>query len=505
MKSFYQLVAFILLSVNIYAQQDYFNRRYDFNQSAIEAGKSILLTDSGSISVFATTNSIGLSGTLKVGLLLLNDTGLIQGSSIYSIPNHKFFIGGYGALLKISNQTLILPGGTTDTLGNDDALITRFDSLNITWQHSYGDTQFQAGRAIKKTRDSGFILIGDEGPYNSSNSDVLMIKTDSNGIEQWTRNYGGQYSELGLDLDTCYDGGAILCGRTRSFGIGASIFWGNAYAIKTDSAGNEIWSRTFGHIYEDRFWSCLQASDGNYVFAGFYTYYDPYWPNYCCRSFCKPYIVKLDTAGNTIWAKVYGEEKLEFQITSIKELANGDYISAGFLVDTSTTSFDYKGFILKTTSNGDSLWYRDYVSAFGPNSDSYLYDIAPDYDGGLLATGWVVPQIPDTGNQDIWILKVDSLGCEVANCLYTSTGEIIKNASQGVNVYPNPSTGIFYFQNNSNQETEKCELFDYTGKSVLNAEGAKDQIDLNSMAKGIYFYRVEMRNGNIYKGKLIKE
>jgi hypothetical protein len=508
MRALFFLIALILLGRNVSAQQNYFNKRLDFNQSAAENGFSILHTDTGSVTVFQTTNSIGFSGTLQVGVLLLSDTGLIQGSSIYSVPNHKFFAGQFGALLKINNHTLILPGTVQDTVGNNDAVLTRFDSLNITWQHFYGDTLFQAGRAVKRTRDGGFILIGDEGSYMSSNSDILTIKTDSNGIEQWSKRYGGQYSELGLDLDTCYDGGYILCGRTRSYGIGASIFWGNAYAIKTDSAGNEIWSKTFGNIYEDRFWSCLQASDGNYVFAGFYTYYDLYWPNYCCFSNSKPFIVKLDTAGNTIWAKVFGAISLEHGITSIKELPNGDYISAGYLDYDDSVSSSWRGFILKTNSNGDSLWYYTYRGAYAPNSDSFLYDVALDNVGGFLATGWVVPQLPDTGNQDIWVLKVDSNGCEVFNCLYTSGGEVINNMEEGVSVYPNPVSSQLAISSRQ-YAIKTIEIYNVLGENVYSEQQRNGEreisIDVSDLNAGIYLYRVRTEYGKVWTGKMVKE
>ncbi len=494
----------ILLSVVSNAQQNYFSKRYDFSQSSWEGGISVLLADSTPIIFFQTTDAPGFSGALKVGLMLLNDTGGIVQNALYGVPFHRRYPGAFGGILKITNQTILLPGSLKDTLGQSDAILTMTDSFNVTWQVTYGDSLFQTATNCRRTQDNGFLLIGQTGVFNPNDVDIYTVRTDSNGTELWSKNHGGSYVEVGFGLDTCFDGGTILCGMTRSYGNGTPSNFANAYAIKTDSAGNEIWNKTFGWNFDERFYSCLQSKDSNYVFGGFYTYSDPWWPGNCCFSHSTPYIVKLDTAGNTIWEKKYGDPALDLVLTSIKELPNGGYISAGFFQFQDSAFDHYRGFILRVNNNGDSIWYINYRGLGGVNSHCYLHDITQTIDGGFIATGTVFPQPPDTGTQDIWVLKVDSNGCEVFNCLYTSTGEIINNTEVGISVYPNPSRGLFYLKKHTNEETRKCEVFDFTGKQVFYREGIMESIDLRSVTEGIYFYRVEMRDGKVWKGKLIK-
>ena len=60
------------------------------------------------------------------------------------------------------------------------------------------------------------------------------------------------------------DGGYIIAGQTDSYDIGDS----GIYLIKTDAAGKEIWSKTFGNGYTTYGHSVLQVSDGGYIVSG---------------------------------------------------------------------------------------------------------------------------------------------------------------------------------------------------------------------------------------------
>jgi len=501
------LIFLIILLGNIsIAQQYHFSKRYDFNQSNAEAGLTVISTDSGSVVLLTTSNATS-GGLLQDILMFLNDTGGIQVYYAYVIPNDYLYGGGYGNLLKLPNKELIAAGSIEDTSGNADAVLIKFNSIQDTmWVKVFGDTSFQSGWMTRHTKDNGFALTGQtySSPYND---DGFLIKTDSNGIFQWQKNYGGTKIELTSAMDTCFDGGYILGGFTNSFGIGTpSNRCSNCYAIKTDSLGNLIWYRTFGGIYGDEFHSCLQSSDGNYVFAGHYVNNDPYYPNCNTGSIqSTPFIVKLDTSGTTVWSKTFDVPGHDITLWSIKELPNGDLIAAGQFDHNGLPNDGFRGLVVRVNSNGDSLWYLTYNGCTGNLSDSYLYDITMANDGCFIATGWVYPKLPDTGTQDIWVLKIDSNGCEVANCVISSTGELINNYPNDFTLYPNPSDGIFNIHNDMNAIIEETEVYSYVGEKVFSKNGTLQQIDLTHAANGIYFYSIKIKGGRVLKGKVIKE
>jgi len=114
------------------------------------------------------------------------------------------------------------------------------------------------GRSVQLTTDGGYIITG------SYDGDVELIKTDSEGNEEWNQTFGGSNNDFGHSVQQTTDGGYIITGGTESFGNGEDDVW----LIKTDSEGNEEWNQTFGGSEDDRGNSVQQTTDGGYVITG---------------------------------------------------------------------------------------------------------------------------------------------------------------------------------------------------------------------------------------------
>jgi hypothetical protein len=135
--------------------------------------------------------------------------------------------------------------------------------------------------------------------------------------------FGGIDMDDASDVQQTSDGGYIIIGSTQSIGKGGT----DMYVVKTDSRGNEIWSKTFGDSLNDLGSGVKQTSDGGYFFIGTYRYISGPDSNKTDM-----YLIRANSNGDTIWTKKYGNFSgisTNEEGISIDETNDGGYIIAG--------------------------------------------------------------------------------------------------------------------------------------------------------------------------------
>jgi hypothetical protein len=120
------------------------------------------------------------------------------------------------------------------------------------------------GYSVQQTTDRGYIITGYTASSGAGLDDMQLIKTDSAGNEQWSKTFGGSGRDYGNQVRQTMDGGYIVAGYTLSFGAGGDDVW----VVKTDSLGNQRWSATYGGTASDVAYSVSKTSDGGYVLVG---------------------------------------------------------------------------------------------------------------------------------------------------------------------------------------------------------------------------------------------
>jgi hypothetical protein len=158
----------------------------------------------------------------------------------------------------------------------------------------------------------GYIIAGYTNSFGAGNSDVYLIKTNSAGDTLWTRTYGGGEDDVGYSVQQTTDGGYVIAGYTNSFGAGNS----DVYLIKTDASGDTLWTRTYGSNNNDYGYSVQQTEDGGYVIAGYTRFYSDV------------YLIKTDSLGGTLWTRTYGGVDNDYGY-SVQQTTDVGYVIVG--------------------------------------------------------------------------------------------------------------------------------------------------------------------------------
>jgi hypothetical protein len=100
--------------------------------------------------------------------------------------------------------------------------------------------------------------------YSNPDEKLWLIKTDGNGEFLWEQKFGGMGTARGESVQQTSDGGYVIAGFTyRKF----SRY--KALVIKTDENGVQDWSKIFfGGIGNSIAFSAQQTADGGYVIGG---------------------------------------------------------------------------------------------------------------------------------------------------------------------------------------------------------------------------------------------
>jgi len=362
---------------------------YDFFGGVYsDSGECIDLTNDGGYILTGCTRSH--EGYVDIWLIKTN----AEGKLLWERTLGGEFIDRGHYVQQTTDGGYIVVGNTYSSPGYQaDTILIKTDADgNETWSKLFDGNGTDTMYCVIQTADSGYIMVGQTEPNTETYySDLWLIKTDADGNELWNKTFGGADTDIGYYVQQTTDGGYILTGETKSYDIEGEQY--DAWLIKIDANGNELWNKRFGGIGDDAGHCVQQIDDGGYIIAGT-------TESYSEGKLPVAWLIKTDTNGNEIWNNTYnnfsGSTLGIFGKYFVQQTSDHGYIISGSCKRGNSHYRD--GFVMKTDADGNYLWHITFGGSKGGDGSC----VRETADGDYIVTGYVAkqPWIWETWNPD---------------------------------------------------------------------------------------------------------
>ena len=317
------------------------------------------------------------------------------------------------------SETVNFGGGDVTSAGNsDDIFVVKLDSDgNFQWVYTAGGTQdgtssttlkFDGGTGIDIDSSGNVYITGifdtvvdfGGGNVSSSGKDIFVLKLDTDGNFQWVYNVLSSGNDDANSITTDPSGNTYTTGyfyNTADFGGGdvTSNGYNDIFVVKLDSDGNFQWVYTAGGTGVDELHAIAIDSSDNVLTTGYLSSTVNYGGGVRISAVTVTALVlKLDSFGSLVWVNAYGgqgaQEGLGIAVDSSDNIFTTGYfyntVDFGDGDVTSTGNEDI--YILKLNSSGSFQWIKTYGSTAA--STSYYdvtNDITVDTDGSVYTVG----------------------------------------------------------------------------------------------------------------------
>jgi len=346
---------------------------------------SLVQTRDGSYALAGCTNSFGAGG---LDFWFLRTGG--DGDSLWSATFGEGGPNDCRSLVQIGDGGFALGGitGSFDEGRVEFAIVRTTEAGDILWSKTYGDLENSLCNSVIQTSDGGFALAGSTAEFNVGTAEFWLMRTNEDGDSLWSRRFGGnENNSQCFSLIQTVDGGFALAGNRISLDIDGIDFW----VLRTNEAGDSLWSRNFGGRSWDQCSSLIQTADGGFALAGvtgsFGSGSHDFW------------LVRTNADGDSLWSRTFGDARIE-SCTSLIEMEDGGFALAG---ETRSYGAGEKDFwLVRTNRDGDSLWSQ----TFGGGSTDECHSLIRTSDGGFALAGYTTSF--GAGRSDFYVVKTSS-------------------------------------------------------------------------------------------------
>ena len=344
-------------------------------------------------------------------------------------------------------------------------------------------------------------IIGSDIQMLSYDNQAWAMKLDYDGNEVWYHQYGvPDTSELVYDMDVMPDGNVIIVGiKTNIDDATPENFWTKLWTLIINSeTGEVIKERTYDRYAEEgRAFAIHSMLDGTYL-TGMADLGDE-------EGFSKLSLRRLDNDGNLVWKRRYGPDihatvPTVYKIMPIEEnrfiaIGRGKIKTPAY----PTANLAVAITICFNPEDGEEYWVRTDTIPIDTinNTNNYVQG------GTVLSSGSVVVAgYNNTGRAYGWLLKMDKNGCIQDDCETYTAVEDVREAVALPVLFPNPAERYF---NIKGEHEGDIAIYSVSGQLVkVVAENLTfGDIGVGDLPKGLYFVRGQT-SGRVWVLKLVR-
>ena len=302
--------------------------------------------------------------------------------------------GGFAVLGATSSSDL----DVSQNAGSHDFWILKITAEGaLLWEKSFGFSGSDKGISLTNTADNGFLLTGaldvsasggqgnSKGAQKHSGGDVWVLKLSSNGTLEWSKYFGGSFTDTPFGVVETSNNEYIIAASSDSedFNIsnnkGTYDFW----VLKISSDGALIWEQNFGGSEIDEPRAITATDDGNFIIVGDTRSSD--LDVSANNGAADLWMIKIATDGSLIWEKSIGASSFDVARSIFKTQDHGFVIAGSSR--SSNKGFTNQGqndaWILKINSSGEIDWQK----IVGGSEIDFLYDAVELNNKAIIAVG----------------------------------------------------------------------------------------------------------------------
>ena len=304
--------------------------------------------------------------------------------------------GGY-AILGSSKSN---DGDVSNNSGSNDFWVAKLDaSGTIIWEKSFGYVGADSAFSIIQTQDNGFLLSGvldvsaSDGAGNNrmtmerhAGGDYWVVKIDAMGDLQWSRYFGGTFTDTAYDSVQTQDGNFLIMGSSDSDDVdiinnkGTYDFW----VVKLNNTGTLLWEKSFGGSEIDEARAITTTADGNFFIAGDSRSNDIDLSTN--NGAADVWIIKINSDGDLLWEKTFGGSSFD-GVKAIYKTQNNEFLVAGNSRSSDGNLTKNNGqndaWIFKINAQGNVMWQK----TIGGNDVDLLMGITELNNGSIVGVG----------------------------------------------------------------------------------------------------------------------